>query len=43
MNASSNIANVDRLHALMDRDGLSAVVARSGTNFTYVAPAGAGC
>ena len=37
MNASSNIANVDRLHALMDRDGLSAVVARSGTNFTYLA------
>ena len=37
MNASNNIANVDRLHALMDRDGLSAVVARSGTNFTYLA------
>ena len=37
MNASNNIANVDRLHALMDRDGLSAVVLRSGTNFTYLA------
>ena len=31
------IANVDRLHQLMDRDGFSAVVARSGTNFTYLA------
>ena len=37
MNASKNIANVERLHALMDRDGLSAVVLRSGTNFTYLA------
>ena len=37
MNATKNIANVDRLHALMDRDGLSAVVLRSGTNFTYLA------
>ena len=37
MNAGNNIANVDRLHALMDRDGLSAVVLRSGTNFTYLA------
>ena len=37
MNASNSIANVDRLHALMDRDGLSAVVLRSGTNFTYLA------
>ena len=37
MNSSNNIANVDRLHALMDRDGLSAVVLRSGTNFTYLA------
>ena len=33
----SNIANIERLHALMDRDGLSAVVLRSGTNFTYLA------
>ena len=33
----STIANVERLHALMDRDGLAAVVARSGTNFTYLA------
>ena len=32
-----NIANTERLHALMDRDGLSAVVLRSGTNFTYLA------
>ena len=31
------IANVERLQALMDRDGLSAVVLRSGTNFTYLA------
>ena len=37
MNANGNIANVARLHALMDRDGLSAVVLRSGTNFTYLA------
>lgn len=37
MNTGNNIANVDRLHALMDRDGLSAVVLRSGTNFTYLA------
>ena len=37
MNTDNNIANVDRLHALMDRDGLSAVVLRSGTNFTYLA------
>ena len=28
------IANIPRLHALMDRDGLAAVVARSGQNFT---------
>ncbi len=32
----SIIANVDRLNQLMDRDGLSAVVARSGKNFTYL-------
>ena len=31
------IANVDRLHRLMDDEGLSAVVARSGKNFTYLA------
>ena len=31
------LANVDRLNMLMDRDGLSAVVARSGKNFTYLA------
>ena len=37
MNANGNIANVARLHELMDRDGLSAVVLRSGTNFTYLA------
>ena len=37
MNTRKNIANVERLHALMDRDGLSAVVLRSGTNFTYLA------
>lgn len=31
------IANVERLHALMDRERLSAVVARSGVNVTYLA------
>ena len=31
------LANVARLEALMDRDGLAAVVARSGANFTYLA------
>ena len=31
------IANVDRLHRLMDRDGFSALVIRSGKNFTYLA------
>ena len=31
------IANIQRLNQLMDRDGLSAVVARSGKNFTYLA------
>ncbi|MCZ6474365.1 MAG: Xaa-Pro peptidase family protein [SAR324 cluster bacterium] len=30
------IANISRLYALMDRDGLAAVVARSGKNFTYL-------
>lgn len=31
------IANVERLNRLMDRDRLSAVVVRSGKNFTYLA------
>ena len=31
------IANVDRLDQLMDKNGFSAVVARSGKNFTYLA------
>lgn len=31
------LANLERLERLMDRDGLDAVVARSGTNFTYLA------
>ncbi len=31
------IANVDRLNQFMDRNGFSAVVARSGKNFTYLA------
>jgi Xaa-Pro aminopeptidase len=31
------IANIPRLHELMDRDGLDAVVIRSGVNFTYLA------
>ena len=31
------IANVKRLHRLMDEEGVSAVVARSGKNFTYLA------
>ena len=31
------IANVDRLNELMDRDGCSALVLRSGKNFTYLA------
>ena len=30
------IANVPRLHQYMDRHRLSAVVARSGQNFTYI-------
>ena len=37
MNTRKTIANVERLHALMDRDGLSALALRSGTNFTYLA------
>ena len=32
----ANIANIDRLNEFMDRDDLSAVVARSGKNFTYL-------
>ncbi len=31
------IANVERLHRLMDEEGISAIVARSGKNFTYLA------
>ncbi|MDP6227657.1 MAG: aminopeptidase P family N-terminal domain-containing protein, partial [Dehalococcoidia bacterium] len=31
------IANVDRLNELLDRHGYSAVVVRSGKNFTYLA------
>lgn len=31
-----NIANIARLHALMDEAGLDAVVLRSGQNFTYL-------
>ena len=31
------IANVERLHRLMDEEGISAVVARSGKNLTYLA------
>ena len=31
-----NIANVPRLHALMDEAGLKALVLRSGQNFTYL-------
>jgi Xaa-Pro aminopeptidase len=34
---NENIANVDRLHRLMDRENLQCVVARSGSNFTYLA------
>jgi Xaa-Pro aminopeptidase len=33
----ANVANVERLHAYMDRQNLAAVVARSGQNFTYLA------
>lgn len=35
--SKKTIANVERLNRLMDRDGLAAVVARSGENFTYLA------
>ena len=31
-----NIANLARLHALMDKEGLDALVLRSGQNFTYL-------
>ena len=31
------IANIERLYQLMDEEGFSAVVARSGKNFTYLA------
>ena len=31
------IANVERLHDSMDREGVDAIVARSGANFTYLA------
>src|SRR5438874_13743487 len=31
------IANVDRLHRLMDASGLDAVAVRTGVNFTYLA------
>ena len=31
------IANVEQLHRLMDEEGISAIVARSGKNFTYLA------
>ena len=31
------IANLDRVNALMDRDGFDALVLRSGINFTYLA------
>ena len=30
------IANTERLHRLMDEEGVSAIVARSGKNFTYL-------
>ncbi len=35
--AKQNLANVDRLHRLLDEAGISAIVARSGKNFTYLA------
>ena len=37
MRPGTNTANVERLSALMDREGLTAVVLRSGTNFTHLA------
>jgi Xaa-Pro aminopeptidase len=36
MTKRKNIANVARLHALMDEAGLDALVLRSGQNFTYL-------
>ena len=30
------IANIDRLNACMDRNGLAAVAVRTGVNFTYL-------
>src|SRR3984885_5773517 len=30
------IANIDRLNAFMDRNGLAAVAVRTGVNFTYL-------
>ena len=36
-NGKPIIANIDRLHRLMDRDGVAAVVVRGGQNVTYLA------
>ena len=36
-NGKPIIANIDRLHRLMDRDGLAAVVVRGGQNVSYLA------
>ena len=36
-NGKPVIANVDRLHQFMDREGLAAIVARGGQNVTYLA------
>jgi Xaa-Pro aminopeptidase len=36
-NGKPIIANIDRLHRLMDRDGLAALVLRGGQNVTYLA------
>ena len=33
------LANIDRLHRFMDEHDLSAVIARSGVNFTYLSGA----
>src|SRR5260370_26570077 len=32
----SVLANIDRLNAFMDRNGLAAVAVRTGVNFTYL-------
>jgi hypothetical protein len=32
----SVIANIDRLNAYMDKNGLAAVAVRTGVNFTYL-------